>query len=150
LLFPQLSQASSLHVDVAAFYDTPVLSLRDVVLPRILNDLPANYENEHVDAESADNDLSPPWAEKRVVAEKEANQRRTPADVDEELEEQEEQEEDFIEGGSEVRKWFRNVKNAGPADKKVVGGVDLMHVGGLAWRVLDAFALKLTSNPDQR
>ncbi|KAJ9116720.1 hypothetical protein QFC20_000655 [Naganishia adeliensis] len=30
--------ASSLHIDVAAYYDTPVISIRDIVLPRILND----------------------------------------------------------------------------------------------------------------
>jgi hypothetical protein len=33
-----LSGASSLHIDVAAYYDTPVISIRDIVLPRILND----------------------------------------------------------------------------------------------------------------
>jgi hypothetical protein len=38
LLFSTLSQASSVHIDVAAYYDTPVISLRDVLLPRILND----------------------------------------------------------------------------------------------------------------
>lgn len=38
LLFPTLSQASSLHTDVAAYYDVPVLALRDVLLPRLLND----------------------------------------------------------------------------------------------------------------
>lgn len=38
LLFSTLSSASSLHIDVAAYYDTPVISIRDIVLPRILND----------------------------------------------------------------------------------------------------------------
>lgn len=42
LLFSTLSQASSLHIDVAAYYDTPVISLRDVLLPRILNDPTSN------------------------------------------------------------------------------------------------------------
>jgi len=31
-----------MHIDVAAYYDTPVISLRDVLLPRILNDPTAN------------------------------------------------------------------------------------------------------------
>jgi hypothetical protein len=42
LLFSTLAQASSLHIDVAAYYDTPVISLRDVLLPRILNDPTSN------------------------------------------------------------------------------------------------------------
>ena len=41
-LFSTLAQASSLHIDVAAYYDTPVISLRDVLLPRILNDPTSN------------------------------------------------------------------------------------------------------------
>lgn len=42
MLFTTLSQASGLHLDVAAYYDTPVIKLRDVLLPRILNDPTSN------------------------------------------------------------------------------------------------------------
>ncbi|KAK4685602.1 hypothetical protein P7C73_g4544, partial [Tremellales sp. Uapishka_1] len=37
-LFPMLLTSSSLHQDVVAFYDIPSLSIRDVILPRILAD----------------------------------------------------------------------------------------------------------------
>ncbi len=37
-LFPTLLSSSSLHQDIAAFYDVPSLSVRDVILPRILAD----------------------------------------------------------------------------------------------------------------
>ena len=37
-LFPTLLSASSLHQDVAAFYDVPSISVRDVILPRVLAD----------------------------------------------------------------------------------------------------------------
>ena len=37
-LFHTLLSSSSLHQDVAAFYDVPSLSVRDVILPRILAD----------------------------------------------------------------------------------------------------------------
>ncbi len=94
LLFPQLSQASSLHVDVGAYYDTPVIGLRDVLLPRILND--------HRSHGVIDDRQKRGWAEDRDAG--------------------------AAEEGDEVRKWFRNVKNAASTDTKVVGGVDLMHV----------------------
>ncbi len=124
LLFPQLSQASSLHVDVAAYYDTPVISLRDVILPRILNNGPSNEQ-----AVGSVDEVSRPRSKKRVT-------RRSILDVLERSglhrkagqEEGEDVAEDFEPGGSEVKKWFRNVQNAGPSDKKVIGGVDLMHV----------------------
>jgi hypothetical protein len=35
-LFPTLISSSSLHLDVAAFYDLPTVSIRDVLLPRLL------------------------------------------------------------------------------------------------------------------
>ncbi len=37
-LFPTLLSSSSLHQDVAAFYDVPSLSVRDIILPQILAD----------------------------------------------------------------------------------------------------------------
>jgi hypothetical protein len=37
-LFPALISSSSLHADVTAFYDVPSISIRDVIMPRILAD----------------------------------------------------------------------------------------------------------------